>query len=597
MLNKIVTRMNSVNLLSRLIICFVIIIVLPLTIVYLYSYNTIKNLMVYNTYNDNLKSLDIISKNLDNVFNNMAFTCVYVSNDNTIKSFLMDKPDDLQSNNPGERLKLINNLNNLNRVFNNIVNTNLNYKFYFTLLDKNGIRFTNWERSLFSETTYFNRYLKDFNKSTYYIQWNNIERNYVDAEKYSCPYVITLKKDLMDLGGRKKYGVFVVSIPETELRAVMLGSNYSNKRFIISKNTIISAYKDSYVGKNINLIFRDKILNSNNGYFISQNNYGKKDLIVYNKVPNTEFYLVETKSYDMFINPVTQQRDKLLSFYFICVLIFTFVAWGISKGITKPLKELAKEMRNIDINNNISAVSIKRNDEIGFLQKSFLRMKSDIKNLMDENIQKERKKRSAELEMLQAQISPHFLFNTLNSIRWAAINNNNEKAANMVLSLVKLLRMIINKDGELITIENELDNVKNYISILQMRHSLNINLELDIDEALKEYKIPRLLLQPIVENSIIHGADDERNEITVVIIIKKKESECLISIEDNGKGFDSLMVNSSRIKDNKFSGIGLNNVNERIKLYFGEDYGLQINSEAFQGTRVIINLPFKQEGI
>lgn len=596
MLNKIATRLNSVNLLSRLIICFVIIIVLPLTSVYLYSYNTIKNLMVYNTYNDNLKSLDIISKNLDSVFNDMAFACVYVNNDSMIKNFLMDKPDDLQSNNPEDKLKLLSNLNNLNRVFNNLVNTNLDYKLYFTLLDKNGIRFTNWEQSLFGETTYFDRYLKDFNESSYYIQWNNIEKNYVEAEKYSCPFVITLKKDLMAIGGRKKYGVFVVSIPEKEIRAVMLGNNNSNKRFIISKNTIISAYKDNYVGKNVRLIFRNKVLN-NNGYFISQNDNGRKDLIVYNKVPNTEFYLVETKSYDMFIKPVTEQRDKLLLFYFICVLIFSLVAWGIIKGITRPLKELATEMKNIDIDNSVAVVNIKRNDEIGSLQKSFLRMKSDIRNLMHENIQKERKKRSAELELLQAQISPHFLFNTLNSIRWAAINNNNEKAANMVLSLVKLLRMIINKDGELITIENELDNVKNYIAILQMRHSLNINLVLDIDEAFKEYKIPRLLLQPIVENSIIHGADDERNEITIAIAIHNIKFECVISIEDNGKGFDSFMVNSSKSKDKKFSGIGLNNVNERIQLYFGEEYGLQINSEVNKGTKVIINLPSKQEGI
>ena len=185
------------------------------------------------------------------------------------------------------------------------------------------------------------------------------------------------------------------------------------------------------------------------------------------------------------------------------------------------------------------------------------------------------------------------LFNTLNSIRWAAINNNNEKAANMVLSLVKLLRMIINKDGELITIENEIDNVNNYIAILQMRHSINISLQLNLDKDLKEYRIPRLLLQPIVENSIIHGAEDERIEIIIKIKVEKIQSECIILIEDNGNGFDTEKVNSEKVKNNKFSGIGLNNVNERIKLYFGESYGLEVKSEINKGTTVSINLPLK----
>lgn len=597
MLSKIIQRLNSINLLSKLIICFIIIIVLPLTIVYSYSYNTIKNLMVDNTYNDNLKSLDIISKDLDNVFNNMEFSCVYASSDYNIKKFLTDKAVSGDASNPDEKLKLLDNLNYLNGVFNNMINTNFNDRLYFTLLDSHGIRFTNWEQSLSKKNRYFNQYLEDFNKSTYYIKWNNIEKNYVESDKFACPYVITLKKDLLNLGNNKKYGVFIVSIPETEIRDIMLGSDYNNKRFIISKGTIISAYKDNYVGKKVNMIFQNKVLNGNKGFFINKNQSGQKDLVVYNKVPNTDFYLLETKSYDMFISPINQQRDKLLFICFICILIFIIETCVISKGISTPLKELAKEMRNFDINNHGPVSNIIRKDEIGWLQQSFLRMKGDIKNLMDENIQKERRKRSAELEMLQAQISPHFLFNTLNSIRWAAINNNNEKAANMVLSLVKLLRMIINKDGEFITIENEIDNINNYISILQMRHSIDISLKLDIDVALKEYKIPRLLLQPIVENSIIHGTEDERNGIIIKIMVQEIESECSILIVDNGNGFDSEKMTSDRVKNNKFSGMGLNNVNERIKLCFGEAYGLEVKSEINKGTSVRINLPMKQEDI
>lgn len=593
MQNEITKRLNSINLLSKLLICFIIIIVLPLTIVYSYSYNTIKNIMVDNTYNDTLKSLTIISKDLNDVFNNMITTCIYVNNDHNIKGFLSDKSLTSQSSDPNQKIKLLEDLNYLNGFFNNIINTNFSDNIYFTLLDSDGVRFTNWEQSISHSNNYLDKYLKDFNTSSYYIQWDNIEKNYIDSEKLSSPYVITLKKDLFDTNNYKKYGVFVVSIPEKEIRSVMLGNDSKAKRLIVCGDIIVSAYNDYYVGKNINQIFNCKIPNDGKGYFTNTNQSGQRDLVVYNKVANTDYYLVEMKSYDMFINPINEQRDKLLFIYVICVLIFTIAAWIISKGISTPLHKLAKEMKNLDIDTQDDVSNIKRKDEIGILQKSFYRMKIDIKNLIDDNIQKERKKRSAELEMLQAQISPHFLFNTLNSIRWAAINNNNEKAANMVLSLVKLLRMTINKDGELITIENEIDNVNNYISILQMRHSVNISVEVNIDEELKEYKIPRLLLQPIIENSIIHGASDERSEINIKISIYKSESECIILIEDNGKGFDVGEINNEKVKNIKFSGIGLNNIDGRIKLYFGDCYGLQVKSQINNGTTVIINLPLK----
>ena len=132
-------------------------------------------------------------------------------------------------------------------------------------------------------------------------------------------------------------------------------------------------------------------------------------------------------------------------------------------------------------------------------------MRNNIKMLMQDNMDKERKKRDAELKSLQAQISPHFLFNTLNAVRWAAINNNTKKAADMVFALSNLLRMTVVKGNELITVEEEIENLKNYTAIFQMRHSIEFQLTCDIEEDIKQYKIPKLLLQPLVENAIIHG--------------------------------------------------------------------------------------------
>jgi two-component system sensor histidine kinase YesM len=221
-------------------------------------------------------------------------------------------------------------------------------------------------------------------------------------------------------------------------------------------------------------------------------------------------------------------------------------------------------------------------------------MKRNIKELMEENINKEKKKRNAELNALQAQISPHFLFNTLNSVRWAIINKNNDKAENMVLSLVKLLRMTINKQGEEISIAEEIDNIKNYIAIIKMRHGMNFEISYEIRDDLENYRVPRLLLQPIIENSIIHGFQgvSEGGYITVKV---RKEERVLITICDNGNGFNYKEKNLSESKNLRFSGIGIKNVEERIKLNYGDDYGVLFKSEQGKGTKVILCLPKPKE--
>ena len=196
------------------------------------------------------------------------------------------------------------------------------------------------------------------------------------------------------------------------------------------------------------------------------------------------------------------------------------------------------------------------------------------------------------MKALQAQISPHFLFNTLNAVRWAAINNNAKKAADMVLALTNLLRMTIVKGDELITVEEEIENLKNYSAIFQMRHSIEFQLHCDIEEDIRQYGIPKLLLQPLVENAIIHGFEGIVTGGVIEITGMKRDGFVVISVKDNGVGISpdsGLKVEDTRKL--KFSGIGIRNVDERIKLYFGEKYGLRLASTEGKGTSAEVWLP------
>jgi len=582
MIHTFTRKIKALNLFSKLILCFGIIIVLPLMFTYYFSYDSIRNIMINNTYKDTINSLNIISKDVDNVFNNMVATAIHTNNELDVSNFLLSK------NNKKYNFE---SKNKFDKFFKNIIDINFGNKIYFTILTAKGIEYSNWEQSLWEENMYLNEYYKNNITSDYKIEWKNIEKNYMDSQKSRFPYVITLKKDLIT-GGGNKYGVFLESIPEKNIRDIILANEDGARRLIISEGTIISAYDEKYIGKSFSEIFKCNIPERKKGYFINEKIINKKELLTYYKLSNVNYYLVDIKSYSMVSGPVIKQRNRLLFIYFVCILIFTIAAWIISKNISTPLNQLVLQMKNIDLESYDNEIKIKRKDEIGILQRSFSNMKVDIKNLVEENVEKEKRKRICELDMLQAQISPHFLFNTLNSIRWAAINKNNDKAADMVLSLVKLLRMTINKEGELISIKQEIDNVTNYLSILNMRHAIDISFDYSISDELEDYKIPRLLFQPIVENSIIHGAVGQKNKINILIQVSKTDNKCVIRIIDDGKGFNNILgIHKEKTKGIKFSGIGLNNVDQRIKLNFGENYGLDVNSEINKGTTVNIYLP------
>ena len=226
-------------------------------------------------------------------------------------------------------------------------------------------------------------------------------------------------------------------------------------------------------------------------------------------------------------------------------------------------------------------------DEIGVISDNFDSMLKRVNELIEKTKLQEVEKRDLEIRMLQAQINPHFLFNTLNSLKWTALMNQDYTVSEGLSSLAELLRNTIIDKNEFVTIREELENIKNYFVIQKIRYGNSFDVQYEVDELLLENKVIKFILQPIVENSIIHGIDENKENQKIIIKIMSEEENILISIKDNGKGFNS----KEKIKDNKLSGIGWNNVDERIKLTFGLDYGTNIYSEVNKGTIVKIVIP------
>lgn len=276
------------------------------------------------------------------------------------------------------------------------------------------------------------------------------------------------------------------------------------------------------------------------------------------------------------------------------IIFVTLVFIFISAKITNPIKQLDESMKLVEEGNLDVVVEIKGDKEVVHLSKSFNIMLAKIKQLMEQIVKEQESKRKSELDALQAQINPHFLYNTLDSIVWMAENGNSQDVITMVTSLARLFRISISRGKNVITVKEELEHARNYLIIQKVRYKSKFDYKIEADEEVLQYKTLKLLLQPIIENALYHGIQYLVDEGCIEISVKRTEDKLLFEVRDNGLGMKPEVLEKilSSIADTKGgSGVGVKNVHERIQLSFGSEYGLQIASELEEGTTVKIWLP------
>ena len=230
------------------------------------------------------------------------------------------------------------------------------------------------------------------------------------------------------------------------------------------------------------------------------------------------------------------------------------------------------------------------------LGRSITSMAQQIQVLMKDIVAEHESKRKSEFDTLQSQINPHFLYNTLDIIVWMIENEQKSEAVKVVTALARFFRISLSRGKSIIRVSDELEHVRNYLMIQHMRFKNKFTYQIQADDDVLEMASLKLMLQPLVENAIYHGMEFMDGDGEILIRASKKGDELLFSIEDNGLGMcpeqvERLLTDTSHVPSRRGSGIGVRNVNERIRLYFGEDYGLEIDSEPDEGTRIYIHLP------
>jgi len=405
-------------------------------------------------------------------------------------------------------------------------------------------------------------------------------------------WVVSLSRELKSADGITGEGIFLVDLNLSVIKEICSQINLGRRGYVFildSEGGIVHHPQQKLIASNLKSELIDRVKATGTGNFIAGEGANKRIYTIH----ETQFgwKIVGVAYASELIANQNQIRISYLLWAVLALAIALILSFYLSRRLSRPIKRLQKQMKQVEKGNFDIRSEVLAENEIGQLGRTFNVMVGRIKELMDQILQNENAKRKNELKLLQAQINPHFLYNTLDSIIWMAARRKHEEVMEMTSALAKLFRAIINRNNETVSVRVELEHISNYLSIQKMRYKDKLGYLIDVDPDMMEYQVPKIILQPIVENAIYHGIKNKPGLGTIRITGLIQDSDLVFIVEDNGIGMDPESIEQA-MKSSEGSGqsIGLRNVNERIKL-FGHEYGISLKSEPAAGTEVTIVLP------
>lgn len=416
--------------------------------------------------------------------------------------------------------------------------------------------------------------------------------------------ILNLRK-IFDMENGKLLGIMVISIDIdfiNKLNERLQESNRSSFTIVNANDDVIFNSNYKMIGKSFNAVLP---IDSPKKHTVSDRQVvtsGGKDYILI-RAPfeghNWTTYLYMPVK-DLAVEGNILKRN--LIDVVIILLFFAFISsFYFSNLITRPIKRLMKNMTLVEQGKFDNLPDVNSNDEIGLLSARFEQMSAELKLLVERIYQEQEEKTEAEIRALQAQINPHFLYNTLNSLKWIASMQRSDKIVEMTEALIAILRYSTKNENRLVPIREEIENIQHYFTIQKVRYFNKIAVSYHIDESLLDCCILKLSVQPIVENAIFHGiADLEEEGLITISVARSGVQDIAITVQDNGKGMDE--ETQSRLRKQMLGleegsvGIGVKNVHDRIRRVFGPGYGLSFSSELGKGSIFKITIPNKTEG-
>lgn len=554
-MKKLLKKSMMINIIFYYLISNILLVFFLSSVFYYSSKYIIMKKEIQYTNENAKRSADHISLYIDKLKNIINLMSV---DDNVHKLLLSDKLYDNEFR------------NNIRNEMNVILNENKGSILKITIIGKNG-------KIISSDNEVDLELSDDMMKQEWYraeIKNSNVPvLNPIRKKKTTMnmsDFVLSISKDINILGENVGVIIFDISYKALNeyLKSVSMGDNNDNIILDDKNNVIYYKNVDCFVNKKC----VDKFINYNTN---KKNSDNKAFIKVH--IKNTNWTLIS-------ISEMNDLKTLKNSFLHIIIIIFlvsltftTFITALIILKLIKPLKLLGNHMQNFE--NTLSEFTFDKevSTEVEVLTKNFNAMINKIKYL-----------REYEIKALHSQINPHFLYNTLDTIIWMAEFGDKNKVISITKSLANFFRLSLSNGNEKISLEDEIKHVKEYLFIQKQRYEDKLTYNFNVDEKLLKYEVPKIIIQPIIENSIYHGIKNIFENGIINIDVYEENENIMISVKDNGIGFKK----SKGLKNTKIGGVGIQNVDKRIKYYYGNDYGI-IRKDVSVGAEVVIILPKK----
>ena len=420
-------------------------------------------------------------------------------------------------------------------------------------------------------------------------------KNSFIREKEKAAYVFGGFSKIKDASGNV-LGSILVSVDENVLENLYAGFETEGNVYIFDKKgNVVSSKDKSILGKNmIGAENFRKLYGNGSSHIIKK--LGKYYFLSNCYDSQTGWTIVEEIPCEIMFSVLIDMTGYLAVSMIVFLFTAAFISYRQAKRISDPIASLCQSMKRVSSGEFICVQEENACNEVLALGKSFNSMSEKIKELLEDIRNNEKEKRKSEMDFLRAQINPHFLYNTLFSIQCMVEINKSGQAVKMIKAFIALLRKTLSTDKDLIPLREELENTKSYLELERLRYSNIMDYEIEVSKELEACQVPALILQPIVENAIFHGLEAKASGGLIVVDVLKDGDDLLINISDDGKGMDSRRLKEVRARieldaDEARKSIGLVNVSGRIKINFGKEYGLTIDSEENIGTCVGLRLP------
>ncbi|MFC0469025.1 sensor histidine kinase [Halalkalibacter kiskunsagensis] len=518
-------------------------------------------------------------------------TSDFISSDQTIQHAVLQ----LNSSTPFEQRE---NSQYINTLLNNMAYSNSFVKIVYVLTEEG----SGWGSGTFAKTN-LNKirlsdqeWVKEAKRRDGALVWQGIQYDLFHGGSVNTDLVLPVSRVLKDFDTMKNIGLVQVHLDGRSILNTIerLELGETGKFFIVNTEGRIM------VDSNLDMINK-KVLNSEGLYRHIMGDHVEFEF----SMKGVPYYGVKQKLSNGWIlvgtvpvHEISGQLDRLQSWILFSSGVFSLIAIAIglfiAREVTKPVKQLTGSMLRVQKGDLKERTTVSSSDEIGFLSKQFNEMLHEIENLMQQVEREQSEKYHAELRAVMHRVHPHFLFNTLTTLRWLIDSNQNERASLVLSAMNHLLESNMGKSGSIITVREELDIIEKYLVILELRYERTFYLELDIKPDTEAVHIPRMLLQPIVENAIFHGIVPKNTDGRISIRIQFINGDLEILIKDNGLGIrnDKLKeLNDPETACQKGTiGIGLRHIFDTLRLYYDQNWEWSIASEPEQGTTVRILL-------